>query len=520
MAKVAACYSGPTPVTDDERAAIWKWAKENGIDKGMPIEKVGDSINQHFFAGQAKPEWISDILSGRKTPFRFQANDAWKAQYNRRQIVQQAKDMSRQQTMGPAWKMMRTLTDVPRSIATFGHAAVFPITHGGDLAFRPASWGAFMRGIFNTYSGAYNPAYHARIMANLERQPLFDTALRSGLDIGAGSHASGLISSVMGKSSERAWDMLKTMRFELWNREMQKFTTPDMTHEQQVEVGRNLADWANHATGATTKPVFGKLGGALFGPKLTASKLSRLFGDPAKTIKTFSNWGAATPGEKAAAWTRLSGAAQYTGSLLGFLAVNQGLNMALGSKQQVNFTDPTKSDWLQFKAGGLEGYFPGLHSEIRTLGQILATSWMSKKQLRGESRQAHLGDIVGQYAMGKVTPSISLAKDVLTGQNWSGRPLPWSSDPGKPDKPGKLPTSRMSWGEYAGTMGPIPLQGPVGYVYDKMRQGGASAMDTTAIIKGLIISGLGATGLHVKEEPPPTLAQLKQQRAAQALRSK
>jgi hypothetical protein len=301
---------------------------------------------------------------------------------------------------------------------------------------------------------------------------------------------------------------------------MEKFQTSDMNHEQLVELGRNLADWANHATGATTKPVFGKFGGALFGPKLTASKLSRLFGDPAKTVKTFANWNSATPGEKAAAWTRLSGAAQYTTSLLGFLAVNQGLNMALGSKQQVNFTDPTKSDFLQFKLGGMEGYLPGLHSEIRTLGKMLATSWMSKKELRGESRQTHLGNIFGQYAFGKLTPSLSLGKDVLTGQDWSGRPLPWSSDPGKPDKPGKLPTSRMSWGEYAATMGPIPLQGPIGYFYDQMRQKGASALDATTITKGLIIGGLGATGLHVKEELAPKPAKgaaSHQQRTAQAL---
>ena len=67
-----ACYSGPIPVTDDERIVIWKWAKENAIDQGLPIDKVGDAINEHFFGGQAKPEWITDILSGRKTPFKQQ----------------------------------------------------------------------------------------------------------------------------------------------------------------------------------------------------------------------------------------------------------------------------------------------------------------------------------------------------------------------------------------------------------------------------------------------------------------
>ena len=61
--------------------------------------KVGDLINEQFFAGQAKPEWISDILSGRKTPFREVANAAWKAQYNRRVITQQAQQKLRTLTM-------------------------------------------------------------------------------------------------------------------------------------------------------------------------------------------------------------------------------------------------------------------------------------------------------------------------------------------------------------------------------------------------------------------------------------
>ena len=514
---MADCYSGPNPVEDKDRMAIWKWAKANGIDQGMPFDKVHDAINTHFFGGQAKPEWITDILSGRKTPFRAVADGAWKAQYNRRQIVQQAQAISKQQAMGPVSRMFNTVLAVPRDIATLGHAVVFPVSHAGDLAFRPASWATFMRGVFNTYSGAYNPAFHERIMNNMQRQPRYEMAIRSGLDVGPKSYASGLISRIGGRSSERAWDMLTTMRYDLWDRQMQKFLKPEMTKEEQVELGKNLADWANHATGsAKSVPYIGNL---MFGPKLTASKVTRLFADPAKTLNTFANWKNATTGEKAAAWTRLSGATQYATSLLGFLAANQGLNMALGTGQNVNFNDPTKSDWLQFKMGGMEGYLPGLHSELRTLGQILATSWATPKQLRGQTKEQALGGIVGQYILGKATPAIGLGQQLLMGQNWQGRPMPWSSSPGTINKKtGAITKPRLSWGEFAGSMAPIPLQGPIGYVYDKLKQGGASALDATAIIKGLIISGLGATGVHIKEEPspkPPSLT--KQQRVAAGL---
>jgi hypothetical protein len=48
--------------------------------------------------------------------------------------------------------------------------------------------------------------------------------------------------------------------------------------------------------------------------------------------------------------------------------------------------------------------------------------------------------------------------------------------------------------------GPIPLAGPIGYVYDHLKKNGASSMDASAIVKGLIIFGGGLPGFHVKED--------------------
>jgi hypothetical protein len=292
--------------------------------------------------------------------------------------------------------------------------------------------------------------------------------------------------------------MLTVMRYELWESQMHKFLKPEMTPEETLEVGKNLAEWANHATGSGKGFVANIGGNVLFGPKLTQSKINRLnvfTGDPAKTIKTFSNWNGASPGEKAVAWTRLSGATQYALTLTGFLAVNQGLNMALGSKQKVNWTDPDKSDFLAFKIAGMEGYIPGMHSEIRVLSKILATAWMSRKQTRGESRDEHSNTIFGDYVAGKLTPTIGLVKELGFGQNWRGQPVPWSSDKGTKRN------QRLTWTEFAGEHAPIPLEGPIGYFYNHLKQNGASSMDAMTITKGLIMSGVGATGVHVQEEP-------------------
>ena len=92
---------GPNPVTDKERLVIWKWAKEHGgIDKGNPIENVAKDINTQFFGGMAPQAWITDIISGRKTPFRQVTNDMWRKQYNRRVIQQQAREARELATMG------------------------------------------------------------------------------------------------------------------------------------------------------------------------------------------------------------------------------------------------------------------------------------------------------------------------------------------------------------------------------------------------------------------------------------
>src|SRR6267378_410413 len=212
-----ACYSGPNPVTPEDRIAIWKWAKANGIDHGLPFEKVHAAINDHFFAGAAKPEWITDILSGRKTPLRSVANEAWRTQYNRRAIVEHANKLTQGAAMSPAGKAFHALWSLPRSAAVFMHGWVFPVTHAGDLLLRPISWGTFFRGLLNTYTKSFSKEGTERLLESMRRSDRYDLALRSGLDVGAKSHAGNLVNRApKGSQSTRAWDILTTLRFQLW----------------------------------------------------------------------------------------------------------------------------------------------------------------------------------------------------------------------------------------------------------------------------------------------------------------
>jgi hypothetical protein len=89
--------------------------------------------------------------------------------------------------------------------------------------------------------------------------------------------------------------------------------------------------------------------------------------------------------------------------------------------------------------------------------------------------------------------------------------MPWSS------QPGTLKNPKLDWWQYAITHGPMPLEGPAGYLYDTFKKGGASSLDATAWVKALTIAGVGATALKIKPEDSPSPHQ---QRMAQQLRGR
>lgn len=515
------CYDGPNPIKDDERFAIWKWAREHGgLGEHANYEAIANAINTHFFDGMAKPEWIDDIISGRKTPFRQIVNEKWTAQYNRRAVVNEAQQIQRVQNMGPVAKTLYRLWTAPRTVAVAGHGVVFPITHAGDLAFRPESWGTLVKGMLRTYRGAASSAYTERILNMTSRDPLYNYGLQSKVDMGPNSHPSGLISTTGGKTgffkaAARAWDMLTVLRFELWKKAVTKWLDPEIlakvnngekllpAEEAHItDVGSHLAEWANEATGSGRGFLTGKIGGEfLFGPKLTQSKLNRISTAPAQTFDTFQKMARGaetTAGERAVAFERLSGATQYLITKLGFLGLNAGVLYALGQKDKINFNDPIKGDFLHFKGGGITGNVPGLDTEIRTLAKILAVFHASRqevqKQFRTTRKVGAVGDVLAGYGMGKLTPTLGRGLEFASGQNWQGRPLPWSKDPGTEKYP------RLTPGELAASLGPIPTEGPAGYVYDQIRKNGGSALNASQITKALIIGGLGAPGFHVRED--------------------
>lgn len=500
-----ACYSGGNPADDEGiRIAIWRWAKPNLIDAGMPFAKVKDEINNHFFQGTAKDAWLNDILSGRKTPFKEVSDEMFRAQYNRRNIVKQAEDLSRLGKMGPVQRAAYHALSVPRDIALLGHAFAYPVTHGIDLAFRPSTWVPYWKNFWGTYrmafTGKAGEAFVARRIAESESDRWFTGSLRGGLDVGAKSHPVGLV-SLGSKMNQRSWDMLKVMRFDLWKQAMMRAGAADMSKEDFADLSTHLADWANHASGSSKVAMPGG-GNVWFGPKLTVSKFARMFADPAKTIMTFSKMATGqktTVGERAVARLRLSGMAQYAGMLASALGIAWAYNKSQGVKDEdnINWNHPLAPGYLKFKLGGLEIGMPGMHTEIATLAYILAATQLpdtKQKELFGQTPQDAIKNKLWQYGWGKTAPGIQLGKELLLGHDWRGKglPFPWV----KPSK------GQVSWMEYALSKSPIPAGEPAKYLYEKFQQNGMSALESQNLLRALTIFGIGYTGLHVKEAKP------------------
>ena len=528
-----ACYSGSNPIgklSDSERLAMWKWLKDNAIDHGMPFEQVHDTFNNHFFGGSARPEWVNEFLAARKTPFKRLSDAVWTTQANRRNIQQQAKSLVKDKNANILERAAKAVIVGPRYVSVGGgiHGVVFPGTHGGALVLNPTKWGAFARLVVNTWKNL-NPTEAKLLMDNMARAPRFAMARRRGLDLTTHGVETG-----GGHVSARTWGALLETRFRLWDAAMERHINSGKYSAAEIDsIGEQMAVWANHATGSGKGIISDpRVGWALFGPKLAQSYWNRLIGDPIKTLQTWANWNKASAGEKVVAMQRLRGAMWAAGTYSGMLAANQALLAATGQKDQINWNDPTKSDWLGFKGWGFKWSLPGaMHSEINLIGQLIAAQSMKPEQLAAtgipvgknatanlpQLRQLYMARQLLQYAQNKATPAIGLGKEIVTGHDFMGRPLPWSSDKGTPKKP------PVSWGEYAWSHAPIPLAGAARYVYDELRKSGASAGDALMWMRAAVVGAVsGTTGIEPKEakEPVELHQAVRQQRAAHALRTR
>lgn len=483
---------------------IWQHVKENYLDKGTNLSDAlrGTSTDLGLMADQ--------ILHAIATPKggRELTTELFTLQNERNKARDFATRYVETANQGPATKFFKSLPSRFFNLKTYGHGTVGNITHAATNIFRPSVWSAYWPNVLKSFSLAYGTTgNYEKAITLLENRTNFDAWNQAGLAVDPREayddyQVFGKKQTWLGQAGTRGFTGLKLMRYDLaekWYNQASDTERADPAFREEI------AKLANHATGHSEVQV-GKVAKALmFAPGLEVSRWQRMITDPAKAANTFLHWNKATPAEQAAAKIVASGAGQRLAIYGAALAANAGLLTALGSKQKINFTDPTKADWLKFKLNDktldLTGGVLGPLRLLNTLGMSGYKAYFGdKKDLRTKPNDKD-AQTIWQQLRYKAAPLPGDLLELGTGQDAMGNTLPWSKVP-----PGKS-RKQLSGKEFASDLLlPIPIAAGFNSYYDAMDKQGVSADKIKAIWDGTLTGFIeGFTG--AKYEPDYSLEQ-------------
>lgn len=494
------------PFSQDEIADVWRLAKGLYIDGGASFE---DTI-----AGMArdlgmKREHIVQAFTMPKVA-RLVGNDVWSKMQRRRDAITQAKAVV-EAINHPAWlQKIDTLYNVPRQGLTMGHGAVFPVTHMGQYMFIPSRWSTFFRttGRAWSYMGKSGERRYEIALQRHLADPDYIMARRASRSVDPGQATVGILKNMKGWNA-RGFNSIKIARLELFKRRWS--TLPP--EERTLENAKSIMNVVDSATGEVHLGAAGKwMAKGLFAPKLLPARFKAALVDPYQALRTFANWKNASAGERAAAREVMSNTTQVIAFYAAAMALNQGLNMAFGSKEKVNFTDPSKSDWLSFKIHGLTIRPPNAIIEVARLAGGMASAFLTpQSQMRGKTSEQLAASHLSDYLRYKLHPTIRMALEGSSGVDLFGRPVPY---PGLKqlatgEKPAETFTKRnIGWPEYLAGKGPIPIGGAAREFYAMLREEGMDHVDARAWIGAAVAGAIEGTGVsaHATVDIPPRFA--------------
>lgn len=442
----------------------------------------------------------------------------------------------------PGW--FRGLRVAPRLFffdKILGHGLVPMITHASNMMFNPYAWSVYFggKGQRSAWAEMYRMSflggefrgqklgasdYHAARMQEMMAHIRFEFWKRAGLehdpfkytddymieglynffdDKGLGGRALAKVGIpgskfLQGLIGGRGFDALKTLRYaraEQWLMSMPE-------HLRTPEMAKLIADSVNHATGIVKKN-FGEAGNwLLFAPKLEASRWAWLFRDTIKAAD-YLRRGNTTAVQRAWAISELKQKGAILAMYFGTLAMNQAFLKMAGSDQNINVTDPTKPDFMQFKAAGFRvGVLSPIIGIFRLFANLMHDAAGERTKFEKlTTRQRSIGEHLFEYARGKASPIASFGLEAATAQStYPARPLsflPWSEGLTRRQRlagvePYELP-------EYAAeTFAPIPLEEAIRETWGEM---GVGKDDQNKWLRALIVAGtMSATGARVAKD--------------------
>lgn len=478
--------------TREEAKSVWDYLKTHYLDKDTPF---GDAVQNTATDLGINAKQVIKALATPKGGKKL-TTEMYKKQYERRKALDYAKRFIEAGKEPAAKKFFRSLPSVFFNLKTNGHGTVGNITHAGPNIFRPSVWAAYWPNVIKSFGLAYGKTgNYEKAVSTLTHSPNYVEWKRAGLAVDP--HESyddyqvfgrpikktlvGKLGQYLGEAGTKGFTGLKFMRYDMaetfYNRASE-------SAKADPNLRKEIAKLVNHATGHTEIKVSKTIKAITFAPGLEVSRWQRMIGDPAKAVNTLATWGKRTPAERAAAKIVFAGAGEKLATYGALLAANAGLLSAAGSKQAVNTTDPTKSDWLKFKFGGKTlDMTGGVLGPLRLLSTLTKEAYLSiygdAKDLRTKPADKDAQTLF-QQARYKLSPLAGDVADVATGTDAMGNVEPWSNI--KPSS-GR---HKMDWFDYGTQQLPIPIAAGISAVTDAMQERGMSRPEINDILNGAL----------------------------------
>ena len=500
----------------DPTLRVWTKAKEyldTGLDNFDDIrQKLATDLGMSI-------EQVTRLLAQDKRA-KYLADDLWRKQQKERTLKAQSKRWV-QGLSTPA--LTKALQSIPRAMFVLKvglHGTVALGTHAPTVAFQPRFWNAYVRNFGKMYHMVGSRAYYEQQVQNLLRNPNYIPANRAGLVNNPFVYEEYAMYPVAGKVAQispqianainamtgmgnRGYSVLKILRQDMFDQHWHQLPKS----MQRPEIAQAIADGVNHATGVVQGRAPTGTNLALFAPRLEASRVMWLAGDPLRAVGTLLNWKNASQGEKYFAMNQLKEKLRVVGTFSSLLALNQGILSAVGSDQKVNVSDPFKPDFLKFKVAGMNiTYGNPMITMARLPLRLFVGVENEGKFNKIVYEDENVATILFEYVRSQMSPFAGTTTDLAIGRDFMRRPLPRAAFgllPGKTNIPKRLKQEGIqpyTWTEYTAQQAAmIPLQEALKEVWGKDLLMDAAARERSLKALATIIV-MGGTGARVSDD--------------------
>lgn len=460
------------------------------VDLGVPSERLYKSITT-------------------KKSFRRLTTEAYNRLRDERAVINQARNWMAALKYPKFYRWTRFTPRIFFTLKVAGHTLVPMITHASPMIFNPWSWKSYLNGWKDMYAMTFNKNYHIRRMLELQHHPQYREAVEAGLEVNpfifTDDYMIANIRQWFGKKapdflSGRGFDALKTLRMDQYMAVRNATPVPLRTKE----MFKLIAQSVNAATGIvhTKNPVPDLFYWTFFAPKLTLSQWNWLFGQPLKAAAILIRGGKSTEVQRRWAASELTQKAVIVGLYAAMLALNDGFLKAIGSDQSVNFWNPRRSDFWQFKVAGFRvGVTSPIIGLVRFIADMIHIGHGQKNRWeRSEGRLERAQEREASYLHTRFSPFAAFASGIVTGEDYQGRKLPYPLNVDPRTRSDILKgKKKYSWPEYgASVIAPIPVEELIREVWKDM---GADELTVTKMFRALgTASFMAATGARASED--------------------